>query len=170
MGGTLNTNIRRRNALNAIKAGNLKRLETLILSKADANLTLPKRSWSLLDEAVGCEKHDIAKWLLDHGANPNTLHVSPGLLRRMGMPIHIEPELYFSPLASAIEKEDVQMVRIFLDAGADLNLPKYSFPGHISTCHDALNEKPALRAKVEALAISAPLGEPSREKRAFRSL
>ena len=168
----MNTNIRRKYALNAIKAGNLKRLQTLILSKADANLTLPKRSWSLLDQAVDCENHDIAKWLLARGANPNTLHATPGLMSRLGMlPVmlhQIEPELYFSPLASAIEKEDAHMVRIFLDAGADLNLPKYGLREHMSTCHDALNEKPALKARLEALDISASVGESNHDKRASR--
>lgn len=169
----MNTNIRRKRALNSIKAGNLKRLETLILSKADANLTLPNRSWSLLDQAVDCENHDIAKWLLSRGANPNTLHATPGLMSRLGLDriftfTSIEPDFYFSPLATAIEKEDAHMVRIFLDAGADLNLPKYNFQGHIETCDDALNEKPALRARLEALAISASVGESNRHQRVTR--
>jgi ankyrin repeat protein len=169
----VNTNIRRKQALNAIKAGNLKRLQTLILSKAEANLTLPKRSWSLLDQAVDCENHDIAKWLLARGANPNTLHATPGLMSRLGLDrifaFHsIEPDFYFSPLATAIEKEDAHMVRVFLDAGADLNLPKYNFQGHIETCEDALKEKPALRARLEALAISASSGESNHHKRVSR--
>ena len=80
----------------------------------------------------------------------------------------IKPELYFSPLASAIEKEDAHMVRIFLDAGADLNLPKYGLRGYEYTCDDALNEKPALRARLEALAISASVGESNRHQRVPR--
>jgi hypothetical protein len=80
----------------------------------------------------------------------------------------IEPDLYFSPLATAIEKEDAHMVRIFLDAGADLNLPKYNFQGHIETCEDALGENPALRARLEALDISASVGESNHDKRASR--
>lgn len=148
----MNTNIRRKHALNAIEAGNLKRLETQILSKADANLTLPKRSWPLLDQAVDCANHDIAQWLLAQGANPNTLHSAPSLTSWLGLDAlftvnAIEPNFYYSPFTTAIEKEDAHMVRILLDAGADLNLLKHHFQGHTGTCDDALTEKPALKAR-----------------------
>lgn len=162
----MNTNIRRKYALNAIKAGNLKRLQTLILSKADANLTLQEQSLSLLDQAVDFERHEIAEWLLAHGADPNTHHVvhSPmdGLAQIMFGPIDVD--IYLSPLASAIQQEDANMVRILLDAGADLSLPRSIFLGQIVTCGDNLQKNSALASEVEALAISTSLGESSCQK------
>lgn len=151
----MNTNIRRKHAFNAIKAGNLKRLETLVTSHKDANWRLPKQPLSLLDVAVEAGKCDVVRWLLVHGANPNTLH---GPYESMEARYLLSPiSFYFSPLATAIQIEDAEMVRILLDAGADLALPKSILMGLIKTCDDALKKNAAFASKVESLAISASL-------------
>lgn len=153
----MNITMRRKCAFDAIKAANLRKLKTLVLNEADANWMLPKRPWSLLDEAVNSEQHSIAEWLLASGANPNTLHSDPDEDTALGMLLYqlIPIDLYFSPLATAISREDARMIRIFLDAGADLSLPTKKFQGQVDTCEDLIKEIPLLAQEVEALAISA---------------
>ena len=57
---------------------------------------------SLLFYAVQEKRYDIAKWLLtEEGANPNGVHFS------------------VVPLATAIRQNDLDMVRLLLDSGAD---------------------------------------------------
>lgn len=155
----MNTTMRRKQAFDAIKTGNLERLKTLVLNKTAANWAMPHRSWALLDEAVNSGRHTIAKWLLSRGANPNTLHSDScrrGELDKLLRAL-IPLDMFFSPLASAIEREDARMIRLLLDAGANLSLPTMTVNDRVETCGDMLNDRPSLAAEVEALAIAAGL-------------
>lgn len=159
---------RRKHAFEAIEAGDMRKLRRLVRNRVEANWARVGRGWSLLDAAVLFKCHEAARWLLDRGANPNTLFffdepILPAEATVDGM--------YFSPLASAISEGDAQLVKLMLDAGADLSLPKIVDGDERLTCMDALHEAPALMAEIERHLLSKELdrfshspkgGEPSR--------
>jgi|WetSurMetagenome_2_1015567.scaffolds.fasta_scaffold95447_2 ankyrin repeat protein len=69
--------------------------------KADQIAT---RGSTMLDLAVEEEREDVAKWLLQQGANPN------------GMPRG------YPPLATAVSKGNLSLVTLLVEAGADPDL------------------------------------------------
>lgn len=168
----MNNKIQRLNqAFDAIEAGDMKKLVTLVRNRSEANWTRVGQGWSLLDAAVLFKRYDAASWLLNRGANPNTLFsfdepILPSEATADGM--------YFSPLASAISEGDATLVKLLIDAGADLSLPKIVEGDERLTCWDALLEDRSLMAKIERhllskapeqSSISLPLG--SRSSRAL---
>lgn len=153
---SMNTNKRRKHAFEAIKDGDLKQLKKLVRNSIEANWTRVGLAWCLLDQAVESQRHDAAYWLLKQGANPNTLfksdkHITPSKAIGDGM--------YFGPLSSAIAEGDAEMIKLLLDAGADLSLPTVieTEEGCLITCKDRMSQNPSLAAAVEAHILSTAL-------------
>ena len=111
---------RREGAFDAIKTGCIEHLPQLVHSRKEANWTMPKLGWCLLDEAVKARRYEAVRWLLDHGADPNSLFYDD----RRVIPKKIMGEgYYFSPMGSAVQLRDANMLFLLVQAGGDLSLP-----------------------------------------------
>lgn len=154
-------------AFEAADKGDLDTLKTLIHSQREANWKHPRFGLVLLDNAVNRNDIDMLLFLLDQGANPNALIECDQLI---AWPSDVGDGMYFSPLASAISDGRVEILAALLDAGADLNLPKWidDESGERMTCRDALNDSPDLLAAIEALSLRKAIGMASGTSRAQR--
>ena len=161
------TSLKLRLAFEAADKGDLDTLKTLIHTQHEANWKHPRFGLVLLDKAVYRNDIDMLHFLLDQGANPNALIECDQLVP---WPADVGEGMYFSPLATAISDGRVEILAALLDAGADLNLPKWidDESGERMTCRDALNDSPELLAGIEALALEKATSKafsPSRAQR-----
>lgn len=143
-----------RAATKAVRAGNFVALSGLIKSSKQANWYASDRAWCLLDEAVKSGSTTMVNWLLEKGANPNTLflHDKPYDIRK-----GIVRGWYFSPFASAMKSQNEQMVSMMLAHGADLNLPVvWESLDDNTTCRD-LAVDDGFWPSVEAIVIAQSL-------------
>ena len=141
-------------AKKAVREGNIAVLNRLIKSPNQANWYACNTAWCLLDEAVKSGSATMVKWLLEKGANPNTLfmHDKPYDIRK-----GIVPGIYFSPFASAMNCQNEQMVSMMLAYGADLNLPVvWESLDDNTTCRDLAAED-GFWPSVEAIVIAQSL-------------
>lgn len=151
-------------AKKAVREGNFVALSRLIKSPKQANWYASDKAWCLLDEAVKAGSTAMVKWLLEKGANPNTLfmHDKPYDIRK-----GIVPGWYFSPFSSAMNCQNEQMVSMMLAYGADLNLPVvWESLDDNTTCRDMAVEN-GFWPSVEAIVIaqSLPSSQPGSTKR-----
>lgn len=107
-------------AKKAIKAQDFAALSKLVSTPKQANWHAEKQAWSLLDEAVKAQSMPMVEWLLDKGANPNTLFFQDRPYTVHKCP---RPGMYFSPLATAIDMRYGDIVLLLLARGAKLSLP-----------------------------------------------
>lgn len=141
-------------ATKAVRAGNFVALSGLIKSPKQANWYASDRAWCLLDEAVKAGSKGMVKWLLENGANPNTLflHDKPYDIRKGCV-----RGWYFSPFASAMKSQNIEMVSMMLAHGADLNLPVvWESLDDNTTCRD-LAVQDGFWPSVEAIVIAQTL-------------
>lgn len=116
----------------AVREGDLIALSRLVKKPSQANWYAHDCAWCLLDEAVKAGSVAMVQWLLEKGANPNTLfYRDKPYDRSQG----VAPGFYFSPFASAIRNGDQQIVQLMLAHGADIDLPFVcEADGDYSTC------------------------------------
>jgi len=150
-----------RAAFSAIHDGDLARLSAIVRTKRQANWLSPSRlGWSLLDAAVAKRAASTVEFLLSKGADPNTLFRG-----RIRVRVAVEDGEYWSPLFRAILYQDAEIVSLFLDAGASLNLPqKVDFHAGDDDCQvwfDILKLGPAVAALREARALSRSVDGPT---------
>jgi len=107
-------------AKEAIRADDFAALSKLVSNPKQANWHAEKQAWSLLDEAVKNQSVPMVNWLLDKGANPNTLFLEDRPFAAHKRP---RPGMYFSPLATAIDMRYLDIALLLLDRGAKLSLP-----------------------------------------------
>lgn len=141
-------------AKKAVRDDNFVALSMLIKSPKQANWYASDKAWCLLDEAVKAGSTTMVKWLLENGANPNTLfmHDKPYDIRK-----GVARGWYFSPFASAMKLQNEQMVSMMLAQGADLNLPViWESPEDNTTCRD-LAVTDGFWPTVEAIVIAQSL-------------
>ena len=101
----------------------------------------------MLDEAVQTASIDSVRWLLDKGANPNTLFFQD---KPCGANQKRKEGLYFSPFATAISNGKTEIVLLMLSRGADLNLPTvWCGDDDFQTCRDVAMES-AVWSRIEA--------------------
>lgn len=163
--------MRKKLAFDAARDGNLTAITDLVLTNADANWRLANPPWSLLDQAVRAGQHHIASFLLRRGADPNTRGKLTSRIPIFDLLVPLD--FYLSPLATAIELQDCLTIKMLLDAGASLDLPRLKIQGRLETCGDFLDKHPHLAAQVEALSILGATSTPpanSVNRRAPRSL
>jgi ankyrin repeat protein len=90
----------------AIRAGDVAQVRAVLASGVPATVLQPEKSAPLVIAVVG-KNHEIAKTLLDAGADVNIRH----------------PSYYnATALMLAVNNRDAAMTRLLLDAGADVNL------------------------------------------------
>lgn len=128
----------------ACRQGDLKQLrEVLERAPSEVNQQDRKLGWSPLYRAVICNQYQVAKLLLEHRADPNTLTrlgesplhqaADSGLedLTKLLLAHQADPDLpqrgipYLdgdTPLHRAAEKGRERVVQLLLNAGADLNV------------------------------------------------
>ena len=98
-----------RSMLSLIRNG---RVEDIAAAVEASGKCIDDTSWlghPLLVSAVIRQRHDVAEWLLSKGADPDG-----------------SDNCSITPLESAIENEDVPMIRLLIDAGADPDLDRLS--------------------------------------------
>jgi hypothetical protein len=125
-------------AKTAIKLGDIATLSQIVETKEQANWHGTDVGWCLLDEAVKTGSLTMVKWLLDAGANPNTIFFNDKpLVASRGLP----EGMFFSPLASAIKSGMVEIVALFQERGAMFDLPVWNLgDGDCMTCQDLVME------------------------------
>lgn len=141
-------NHRRDIAFDAARRGDLETLKRCIRKPSEANWLHPENMWVMLDAAVLSKSANAVRFLLDAGADPNSMFLNGEL---MHWPADVGDGWFFSPFASAICDDDPAMVMAFLDAGADLDLPTWidQREGIFLTCRNLLEDRPDLAACVE---------------------
>lgn len=107
-------------ARKAVRECNIQALKRLVKTPAQANWYSSERAWCLLDEAVKSGSAAMVQWLLEKGANPNTLFFQD---KPYDLSEGLESGLYYSPFASAIASGDKQLIQLMLTHGADIDLP-----------------------------------------------
>ncbi|SDW49935.1 hypothetical protein SAMN05518669_101802 [Variovorax sp. YR634] len=150
-------------AVDAAFENDVATLEQVVLTRAQANWVTPNRQGqSLLCCAVIKKSTEAIHWLLEKGADPNTLFEGK---RRISPADATDWPVYESPFAGAIRMRDVGVIAAFLDHGALLSLPHnyfLSFHGG-ANCGNLLNatglaqEVTAFR-EAKQLAQSTPPG------------
>lgn len=151
-------------AKRAVRKEDFEALAALVKTEKQANWHASDVGWCLLDEAVKAGSVAMVQWLLEMGANPNTLFLNdkPYAHRK-----RIVSGWYFSPLASAIKFKDASIISLMLAHGADLSLPViWHDEDDNMTCRDVAEED-GLWPTIEALMIgqSLPIAQPSNTKR-----
>jgi hypothetical protein len=142
-------------AIEAIKRDDLNALSKLVKTAKQANWRRKDRPWSLLDQAVSSRSFSMVKWLVEKGANPNTVFFRDKPCDdRKGLC----PGMYFSPFASAISFNQMEIALFLFASGADINIPMYrcSVEG-LTTCRDVA-EYLGLWSYMEAHLISQAVG------------
>lgn len=151
-------------AIKAVREGNFATLGRLIKSPREANWYATDKAWCLLDDAVKSGSPAMVQWLLNEGANPNTLfrYDKPYDFRK-----GIVPGWYFSPFATAMKSKNEGMISLMLAHGADLNLPViWESPEDNTTCRDVAVAD-GFWPSVEAIVIaqSLPSSQAGKTKR-----
>jgi len=133
------SNQRIRQAIDAIQKGDLQTLSSLVHTRAQANWLAPDRQgMALLSHAVESKHPQIVQWLLENGANPNTLFFERRLVRLDEDQGYAEGR-YWSPLLSAIGMRQVVSIALLLEHGADLGLPvSVDYTYECDNCEDLL--------------------------------
>lgn len=142
-------------AKTAVRLGDLATLSKLVSTQKQANWHAQHRGWSLLDEAVKCASAPMVQWLLDKGANPNTLFFNdqPHAVR-----LTRQPGWYFSPFATAIQMGHEEITLMLLARGAELSLPvDWLEDGKNITCRDLVEER-GMWPCIESYLISQSVG------------
>jgi ankyrin repeat protein len=143
-------------AKKAVQEGNLNALSRLVKTASQANWYASDRAWCLLDEAVKSRSPAMVKWLLEKGANPNTLFFRD---KQYDLSKGVVPGGYFSPFATAISNAEKQIVELMLDHGADINLPVvYEDESDHTTCRDLAQES-GIWPWIEAYLIGKAVGD-----------
>ena len=147
-------------AVDAAMEDDVATLQKLVLTRAHANWVTPNRQGkSLLCGAVFTKSTEATKWLLEKGADPNTLFAHK---RRIKLSDATKWSIYESPFAQAIHQRDVEIIAAFLDHGASLSIPETLHTYHGVTDCGGLLEAIGLAQKVAAfreakqLACSTP--------------
>ena len=123
-----------KSARKAVREDDFVALSKLVKSSSQANWYASDRAWCLLDEAVKSGSSAMVQWLLEKGANPNTLFLGD---KRYDLSQGLVPGIFFSPFATAISKGDKPIVQLMLTHGADIYLPiVYENKDDYSTCRD----------------------------------
>lgn len=108
-------------AVDAAFENDIATLEQVVLTRAHANWVTPNRQGlSLLCCAVFKKSTEAIHWLLEKGADPNTLFEHK---RRIKPADAGGWSVCESPFARAIDMRDVGVIAAFLDHGASLSLP-----------------------------------------------
>lgn len=150
-------------AVDAAFENDVATLEQVVLTRAHANWVTPNRQGqSLLCCAVIRKSKEAIHWLLEKGADPNTLFEHK---RRIRLADADGWSVCESPFAGAIRMRDVGVIAAFLDHGASLSLPNnyyISFHGeancgHLLSVAGLANEVAAFR-EAKQLAKSTPPG------------
>lgn len=138
-------------ALAAARRGDVAALAELVTSASAANWKRQEQGWSLLDAAVRSESFETVKWLLDMGANPNTLFRYDHLCQPSEP---LDPGLYFSPFATAIHSGLHDIALLMFCRGASLDLPiVVESADNLTTCRDEAIGT-GFAAQVEAYLLS----------------
>lgn len=141
-------------AKQAVRMGDPWLLGSMIKTPKQANGYASDTAWSLLDEAVKVSSSQSVKWLLQHGANPNTLFWRDKLYdHRKG----VEPGWYFSPFASAIRLQNQEVIKLMMGYGADLNLPVVCAGDRTITTCGGMAKDCGMWPQIEAILISQSL-------------
>jgi hypothetical protein len=151
-------------AIEAIQAGDQKKLSSIVKTRAQANWLSPAgRGNSLLMHALGSDEPQIVRWLLQKGANLNILFYEDGrrpVVLKQGQG-YAEGN-YRSPLSTAIHYAEIEIIAELLERGADLSLPitvDYKFGN--TTCSDLLTRydiEGEVQAIRDAMQIAKSLG------------
>jgi hypothetical protein len=124
-------------AVEAASINNVTTLAQIVLTRAQANwLTPDRQGMSLLCNAVYYQSTDAIKWLLEKGADPNTLFENKRRIRHADA---IGDESYISPFYDAIRSHNIEIIAAFLDHGALLSL-RCPFPWE-KDCGDLLDRR-----------------------------
>lgn len=135
-------------AFYAVATGDIPLLSKIVRTRREANWRLSNRGWSLLDQAVQSRQHAVAAWLLDRGADPNTIFLDD---RGISGKHAVGEGWYFSPFASAVSEKDAEMTALFLKAGASRLLPKIITDEDSLTVGESIDDDPDFSRAVSAL-------------------
>jgi hypothetical protein len=151
----------RRMAIAATQVGDLQTLSALVHTRAQANWLSPdRRGWSLLSMAVLFGQTAIVKWLLEQGANPNTLFFEDRLIAFPSDNKYAEGA-YNSPLVIAIDSQDVEVIALLLEHGASVDLPVFLHHTFEMCCREVLFSsglEGPVKARREAIQIAKSVG------------
>ena len=152
-------------AKRAIRNEDFASLSKLVATPKEANWHAEKLAWSLLDEAVKANSVLMVQWLLDKGANPNTLFFQDQPCRDHEF---TRPGMYFSPLAQAIDMRHVEIVLLLLARGAKLSLPTVWLEADDNVSCRELAEDRGMWPSIEAHLISQSVAPASATRHAPR--
>lgn len=152
-------------AKRAIRNEDFASLSKLVATPKEANWHAEKLAWSLLDEAVKANSVLMVQWLLDKGANPNTLFFQDQPCRDHKF---TRPGMYFSPLAQAIDMRHVEIVLLLLARGAKLSLPTVWLEADDNVSCRELAEDRGMWPSIEAHLISQSVAPASATRHAPR--
>lgn len=153
-------------ALEAVRTEDFQTLTTLVTTPKQANWHSKKSAWCLLDVAVKQDSLTMVSWLLDKGANPNTLFFRDTLHSRR----RFEPGLYFSPFATAISNGQSDIALLLLERGASLDLPiVWCDADDFQSCRDLAIEK-GLWPRMEAFLLTQSLASAAADTGRVRRL
>jgi ankyrin repeat protein len=88
--------------------GDLQRVQQLLTAGADINGFDDDMGWTPLHYAVVAEQYEVAKYLIEHGADVNAHH---------------EARIGNTPLAEIADRCSLRIARLLVDAGADPTIP-----------------------------------------------
>lgn len=142
-------------AIRATRSGDLQTLSTLVQTRAQANWLSPDRQGiALLSHAVASKQPAVVKWLLEKGANPNTLFFERRIVK-LKEGEHYGEGRYYSPLMAAISLREVESIALLLEHGADTGLPvEIYYAYECDSCRDYLYKyrlEEAVQARREAM-------------------
>ena len=152
-------------AKRAIRDEDVASLSKLVATPKQANWHAEKLAWSLLDEAVKANSVLMVQWLLDKGANPNTLFFQDQPCRVHKFP---RPGMYFSPLAQAIDMRHEEIVLLLLARGAKLSLPTVWIEADDNVSCRELAEDRGMWPSIEAHLLSQSVASASATRNAPR--
>ena len=99
MTGELNPNDQ---LIQGVTQANLALVQTAVARGADIDIPMTRSKITALHHAVYEGYYDIVKYLLEHGANPNSADISGN-----------------TPLRTAVSKNDTRIIQLLVDHGAD---------------------------------------------------
>ncbi len=152
-------------AIKAAQSGDLQTLSTLVQTRAQANWLSPDRQgMALLSHAVESKQPAVVKWLLEKGANPNTLFFERRIVKLKEGEYYGEGR-YYSPLLAAISLREVESIALLLEHGADTDLPiVIDYAYECDSCRDYLFKyqlEDAVQARREAMQLEKAARAPA---------